>query len=58
MLTVESSSGRLNAAQTELAELQAMAQRRLKTTRVNFAQGVEDAKEARRDLDYCKAKTA
>ena len=51
------SSGRLNAADRELAELQAMAQRRLKSARVNFAQGVEDAKETRRDLDYCLDRT-
>ena len=51
------SSGRLNAADRELAELQAMAQRRLKNARVNFAQGIEDAKEARRDLDYCMKRT-
>ena len=49
-------SGQLNAKQRELAELQAMAQRRLKTARVNFAEGMEAAKETRRDLDYTQKK--
>ncbi|RMZ87346.1 hypothetical protein DV736_g5427, partial [Chaetothyriales sp. CBS 134916] len=50
-------SGRLNAKERELAELEALAKRRLKTARVNFAQSQEDAREIRRDLDYCKRKT-
>lgn len=49
-------SGQLNAKQRELAELQALAQRRLKSARVNFAEGMEAAKETRRDLDYTQKK--
>ena len=49
-------SGQLNAKQRELAELQALAQRRLKGARVNFAEGIEAAKETRRDLDYTQKK--
>lgn len=51
-------SGQLNAKQRELAELQAMAQRRLKGARQNFAEGMEAARETRRDVDYIKSKTA
>lgn len=46
------SSGELNAKQRELAELQAMAQRRLKTARKNFSEGVKAAKEVKRDLEW------
>ncbi|KIW80698.1 hypothetical protein AYO21_05585 [Fonsecaea monophora] len=49
-------SGELNAKQRELQELQAMAQRRLKSARVNFAEGVEAVKEARRDVEYTSKK--
>ncbi|EHY53704.1 hypothetical protein HRR83_003918 [Exophiala dermatitidis] len=49
-------SGQLNAKQRELQELQALAQRRLKTARVNFAEGVEAAREARRDIEYTSRK--
>ncbi|KIX03438.1 uncharacterized protein Z518_06990 [Rhinocladiella mackenziei CBS 650.93] len=51
-------SGQLNATQRELQELQAMAQRRLKGARVNFAEGVEAAREARRDVEYTSKKIA
>lgn len=50
------SSGELNAKQRELAELQALAQRRLKTARVNFAEGMDAAREARTDIDYSAKK--
>jgi hypothetical protein len=49
-------SGELNAKQRELQELHAMAQRRLGRARVNFAEGVEAAKEARRDIEYTSKK--
>jgi len=45
-------SGNLNAKQRELAELQAMAQRRLKTARKNFSEGIKAAKEVRKDLEW------
>lgn len=49
-------SGALNAKQRELAELQAQAQRRLKHARANFAEGMQAARETRRDLDYTAKK--
>lgn len=52
------SSGKLNAKERELRELQERARARLKSHRVNFAQGLEDAREIRRDLDYCEKKTS
>jgi len=45
-------SGELNAKQRELAELQALAQRRLKSARANFADGAKAAKEVKRDLEW------
>ena len=45
-------SGELNAKHRELLELQALAQRRLKTTRANFADGMQAAKEVKRDLEW------
>lgn len=49
-------SGELNAKQRELAELQALAQRRLKSTRANLADGMKAAKEVRRDLEWTQKK--
>lgn len=48
----ENRSGQLNAKQRELAELQALAQRRLKGARANFADGAKAAKEVKRDLEW------
>lgn len=45
-------SGELNAKQRELAELQALAQRRLGRTRANLADGMKAAKEVRKDLEW------
>ena len=45
-------SGELNAKQRELLELQALAQRRLKGTRANFADGMKAAKEVKKDLEW------
>ncbi|KAL9126979.1 MAG: hypothetical protein Q9217_004061 [Psora testacea] len=45
-------SGELNAKQRELAELQALAQRRLRGARANFADGAKAAKEVKRDLEW------
>jgi uncharacterized protein involved in cysteine biosynthesis len=39
-----------------LQELQALARRRLKSARVNFAEGVETAREVRRDIEYSSKK--
>ncbi|KAI1617261.1 hypothetical protein EDD36DRAFT_158964 [Exophiala viscosa] len=51
-------SGQLNAKQRELQELQALARRRLKSARVNFAEGLEDAREVRRNIEYSTKKVA
>jgi hypothetical protein len=48
----DNSSGQLNAKQRELLELQALAQRRLKGVRSNFADGVKVARETKRDLEW------
>lgn len=48
----EHSSGQLNAKQRELLELQALAQRRLKGVRANFAEGLKTARETKRDLEW------
>ena len=46
----------MNAKQRELAELQALAQRRLKGARANFAEGAKAAKEVKRDLEWTQKK--
>lgn len=45
-------SGELNAKHRELAELQALAQRRLASARTNFADGMRTAKEVQKDLQW------
>ena len=45
-------SGELNAKNRELMELQALAQRRLKANRANFADGMKAAKEVKKDLEW------
>ena len=47
-----SRSGELNAKNRELLELQALAQRRLKSSRANFADGMKAAKEVKKDLEW------
>ncbi|KAK0704796.1 hypothetical protein B0H67DRAFT_360484 [Lasiosphaeris hirsuta] len=49
-------SGHLNAKQRELLELQAKAQARLAKSRARFAQGLEDAREVRNDLEWTQKK--
>ncbi|KAK0634866.1 hypothetical protein B0T17DRAFT_20269 [Bombardia bombarda] len=49
-------SGKLNAKQHELLELQAKAQARLAKSRARFAQGLEDAREVRADLEWTQKK--
>ncbi|KAI4120288.1 MAG: hypothetical protein LQ338_007125, partial [Usnochroma carphineum] len=51
-------SGALNAKQQELLELQALAQRRLKGARANFADGMKAAKEVKRDLDWTQKRVS
>lgn len=48
----------MNAKQRELAELQAQMQRRVRKTRVNFDETMENVREARNDIKYTKEKTA
>jgi biogenesis of lysosome-related organelles complex 1 subunit KXD1 len=57
-LLTELSSGELNAKHRELLELQALAQRRLKGTRANFADGMRAAKEVKRDLDWTQKRVS
>ena len=45
-------SGELNAKNRELLELQALAQRRLKSSRANIADGMKAAKEVKKDLEW------
>ena len=49
---IDSRSGELNAKNRELMELQALAQRRLKNNRANFADGMKAAKEVKKDLEW------
>ena len=51
-------SGALNAKHRELLELQALAQRRLKGTRANFADGMKAAKEVKKDLDWTQKRVS
>ncbi|KAI4185301.1 MAG: hypothetical protein L6R41_004215 [Letrouitia leprolyta] len=51
-------SGALNAKQKELLELQALAQRRLKDARANFADGMKAAKEVKKDLDWTQKRVS
>ncbi|KAL8795633.1 MAG: hypothetical protein Q9195_001871 [Heterodermia aff. obscurata] len=51
-------SGELNAKHRELLELQALAQRRLKSTRANFADGMKAAKEVKRDLEWTQKRVS
>jgi len=48
----------LNAKQRELAELQALAQRRLKGARTTLAEGMAAGREARRDIEYTSKKVS
>ncbi|KAL8878243.1 MAG: hypothetical protein Q9198_003904 [Flavoplaca austrocitrina] len=51
-------SGALNAKHQELLELQALAQRRLKGARSNFADGMKAAKEVKKDLDWTQKRVS
>ncbi|KAL8969805.1 MAG: hypothetical protein Q9183_001819, partial [Haloplaca sp. 2 TL-2023] len=51
-------SGALNAKHQELLELQALAQRRLKGARANFADGMKAAKEVKKDLDWSQKRVS
>ena len=49
-------SGKLNAKQRELMDLQKQAQARLARTRERFADGMRDAREVRSDLEWTQKK--
>ncbi|KAK2747642.1 hypothetical protein FQN55_004811 [Onygenales sp. PD_40] len=51
-------SGHLNAKQQELLELQALAQRRIKNARANFADGIKAAKETKQDLEWTQKRVS
>ncbi|OJJ44273.1 hypothetical protein ASPZODRAFT_135067 [Penicilliopsis zonata CBS 506.65] len=51
-------SGQMNAKQRELMELQALAQRRLKGARANFAEGLKVARETKRDLEWTQKRVS
>lgn len=52
------SSGHLNAKQRELMELQKKAQARLAKSRARFAEGMEDAREVRQNLEWTQKKVS
>lgn len=45
-------SGKLNAKQREIMELQAKVQARAARAKSRFAEGMQDAKEVKRDLEW------
>lgn len=51
-------SGLLNAKQRELFELQQLAQQRLARTRARLAEGYQDAKEVKRDLEWTQKRVS
>lgn len=51
-------SGKLNAKQREILELQAKAQARLAKSRARFAEGMQDAKEVKRDLEWTQKRVS
>lgn len=57
-LTRNHSSGKLNAKQRELMDLQKQAQARLARTRERFAEGMRDAREVRGDLEWTQKKVS
>lgn len=52
LVTQVQTSAMLNAKSRELAELQALAQRRLAATKTNLVDGLKAAKDVQRDLDW------
>ena len=51
-------SGTLNAKHREVLELQKKAQERLAKSRARFAQGLQDAREVRADLEWTQKKVS
>ncbi|PSR85601.1 hypothetical protein BD289DRAFT_368274 [Coniella lustricola] len=56
--TQAQTSGRLNAKHRELLELQQKAQARLARSRARFAEGMEDAREVRQNLEWTQKKVS
>jgi len=51
-------SGQLNAKTRQLMELQALAQSRLAAAQTSFAEGIKNAKEVQRDLDWTQKRVS
>jgi hypothetical protein len=51
-------SGMLNAKQRELQDLQALAQQRLAKSRARLAEGYQDAREVKRDLEWTQKRVS
>lgn len=51
-------SGKLNAKQRELMDLQAKVQARAARAKSRFAEGMQDAKEVKRDLEWTSKRVA
>lgn len=49
-------SGLLNAKHRELQDLQALAQQRIAKSRARLAEGYQDAKEVKRDLEWTQSR--
>lgn len=58
LITMCHSSGRLNAKHRELLDLQKQAQARLARSRARFAEGMEDAREVRQNLEWTQKKVS
>ncbi|CAN8104613.1 unnamed protein product [Discula destructiva] len=56
--TQAQTSGRLNAKHRELLELQKQAQARLARSRARFAEGMDDAREVRQNLEWTQKKVS
>lgn len=51
-------SGLLNAKQRELQDLQALAQQRIARSRARLAEGYQDAKDVKRDLEWTQKRVS
>jgi exonuclease VII small subunit len=58
LATQAQTSGKLNAKHREILELQAKAQARLAKSRTRFAEGMQDAKEVKRDLEWTQKRVS
>jgi hypothetical protein len=52
------SSGLLNAKHRELLDLQQLAQQRIAKSRARLAEGYQDAKEVKRDLEWTQKRVS